>query len=477
MLALFETPAGYALFKIKGEEALKADLESLNTNFDKDPNKYASLKDFCKFSCTTTALESAADVAEGKLPADLEAFLRESILEKPKYAKEVLCVAEPKLAAVINKVLGISCSSPTDAFVHELMRSLRSNVSLLLSGVKEEDLKSMILGLSHSMARHKIKFSPNDRLDAMIVQAIGLLDDLDKELNAYGMRLKEWYGWHFPELAKIIPDNRTYARLVEAVGMRPEADSFNNSSGDFETNLKDLLRPILNGDDALAGEVLTAMRLSMGTEITPSDLLNIRALAEQVTALAEYRAELDAYLRSRMQSVAPNLTAMVGELVGARLIAHAGSLMALAKHPASTIQILGAEKALFRALKTKGPTPKYGILFHASLVGQAGGSSSANPASAKIRGKISRVLAAKTALAIRCDALGEVPDGSVGRANRLKVENRLAQLEAQARNHGGGGKMRGFVKSAKGVKTNGGHQGKYDFSAKNTPNNNGVSGH
>ena len=72
-----------------------------------------------------------------------------------------------------------------------------------------------------------------------------------------------------------------------------------------------------------------------------------------------------------MAAIAPNLTVLVGELVGARLIAHAGSLLNLAKHPASTVQILGAEKALFRALKTKQDTPKYGLIYHASMVGQA----------------------------------------------------------------------------------------------------------
>lgn len=90
-----------------------------------------------------------------------------------------------------------------------------------------------------------------------------------------------------------------------------------------------------------------------------------------MVVLSEYRTHLHDYLRSRMLAIAPNLSVLVGELVGARLIAHAGSLMNLAKHPASTIQILGAEKALFRALKTKRDTPKYGLIYHSSLVGQA----------------------------------------------------------------------------------------------------------
>lgn len=97
-----------------------------------------------------------------------------------------------------------------------------------------------------------------------------------------------------------------------------------------------------------------------------------------------------------------------------------GSLLNLAKHPASTVQILGAEKALFRALKTRRDTPKYGLIYHASLVGQT---------TAKNKGKISRMLAAKTSLAIRYDALGEDTNAEMGVENRAKLEARLRQLE------------------------------------------------
>ncbi|KAK1314401.1 putative nucleolar protein 5-1 [Acorus calamus] len=123
-----------------------------------------------------------------------------------------------------------------------------------------------------------------------------------------------------------------------------------------------------------------------------------------------------------MNSIAPNLTAIVGELVGACLIAHGGSLLNLAKQPGSTVQILGAEKALFRALKTKHATPKYGLIYHKSLIGQA---------APKFKGKMSRSLAAKAALAIRCDALGDGQDNSLGLENRAKLEARLRVLEGR----------------------------------------------
>ena len=278
----------------------------------------------------------------------------------------------------------------------------------------------MSLGLSHSLSRHKLKFSP-DKVDTMIVQAIALLDDLDKELNTYAMRVKEWYGWHFPEMGRIVNDNLAYARVIISMGMRTSA---------AEADLAEILPEEI--EDAVKG----AAEISMGTEITTEDLENIQALAEQVVSFTEYRQQLSGYLSARMAAIAPNLTALVGDLVGARLIAHAGSLMNLAKSPASTIQILGAEKALFRALKTKHDTPKYGLIYHASLIGQASG---------KNKGKIARMLATKAALGLRVDALAdwsaegegkgdlvtEEERSSLGVNNRLKIERRLAGLEGK----------------------------------------------
>jgi nucleolar protein 58 len=121
----------------------------------------------------------------------------------------------------------------------------------------------------------------------------------------------------------------------------------------------------------LEATVKAAAEISMGTEISDSDINHIHSLCDQIISITAYRTQLAEYLRNRMAAIAPNLTALVGDLVGARLISHAGSLLSLAKHAASTVQILGAEKALFRALKTKHDTPKYGLIYHASLIGQA----------------------------------------------------------------------------------------------------------
>merc|ERR1712240_388043 len=129
----------------------------------------------------------------------------------------------------------------------------------------------------------------------------------------------------------------------------------------------------------------------------------------------DYRKELSAYLQNKMSLVAPNLATLIGDTVGARLISHAGSLTNLAKAPASTVQILGAEKALFRALKTRGNTPKYGLIFHSSFIGRAG---------AKNKGRISRYLANKCSIASRIDAFSEDSTTVFGSKLKEQVEER-----------------------------------------------------
>merc|ERR1712157_584230 len=140
-------------------------------------------------------------------------------------------------------------------------------------------------------------------------------------------------------------------------------------------------------------------------------------------ALADYRKELSAYLQNKMSLVAPNLRALIGDTVGARLISHAGSLTSLAKLPASTVQILGAEKALFRTLKTKGNTPKYGLIFHSSFIGRA---------AKKNKGRISRYLANKCSIASRIDCFSEESTTIYGEKLREQVEERLKFYETGA---------------------------------------------
>ncbi|TDL29186.1 Nop-domain-containing protein [Rickenella mellea] len=410
MLVLYETSLGYCLFKLTDSAKVKsADLWEEFESPEK-ANALLKLKSIHRFTSTATAVEDITALQEGKLGKGLKKFLTEQIVDKGKAGKEILTVSDPKLANAIAKKLGIKVDA--DSQTLDIFRGIRSQLAALLDGLDPQDLATMSLGLSHSLSRFKLKFSP-DKVDTMVVQAIALLDDLDKEINIYSMRVKEWYGWHFPEMGKIITDNIAYAKVVKAMGFRTNAAT---------TSLAMIL------PEDLEATIKVAAEISMGTEISDADIAHIHSLCDQVIAISAYRTQLSEYLRNRMNAIAPNLTALVGELVGARLISHAGSLLNLAKHPASTVQILGAEKALFRALKTKHDTPKYGLIYHASLIGQA---------PPKLKGKMARMVATKAALSIRVDALTDA-DGksepmapSIGIENRAKLESRLRRLELE----------------------------------------------
>ena len=132
-------------------------------------------------------------------------------------------VQDKKLGKTINEKLGITCKTGEKA--SELFRCIRFQMQSLLDSLDEQELKQMQLGLAHSVSRYKLSFT-SEKVDTMVIQAVSLLEDLDKELNNYAMRLREWYSWHFPELAKIITDNCVYAQAVILIGMR--------------TNVKDL---------------------------------------------------------------------------------------------------------------------------------------------------------------------------------------------------------------------------------------------
>lgn len=420
MHLLFETAAGYSLFKITDDKKFeKTDEDDFHSKFFSDAEKakkFVNLVSFEPFADTADAVTAATSCIEGKVSKSLKSFLKKQL---KKSSGDSLAILDKNMVAGIKEAIpSLSCSLACDAKTHELFRGVRCYLDELLEGeggghdgptVSDSDLNAMRLGLSHSLSRYKLKFS-SDKVDTMIIQAIGLLDELDKEINTYAMRVKEWYGWHFPEMQAIVNDNAQYSKLVLKCGYR-------NKFRDHDVS------QILE-DESIETAVKEAAEVSMGTEISDLDIINIQSLAEQVISMSEYRIQLFDYLKNRMNAIAPNLTILLGELVGARLISHSGSLMNLAKQPASTIQILGAEKALFRALKTKHDTPKYGLIYHASLVGQA---------APKHKGKISRVLAAKAALATRVDALSdettEHMDTTIGYEGRAKVEARLRQLD------------------------------------------------
>lgn len=215
--------------------------------------------------------------------------------------------------------------------------------------------------------------------DSHIIQSVNAMDELDKIINLMGSRLREWYGLHFPELDAMIQNLPTYCDIVLA-GSRDSIDS---------DALKDTGMP-----EEKAEQIAKAAKSSNGGAITPENLTVVQKVAEEIKNLNSIRNALTSHLENEMDAVSPNVKEILGATIGARMIARAGSLQRLSTMAASTIQVIGAEKALFRALKTGSRPPKHGIIFQHPLI---------HSAPKWQRGKIARAIAAKVAIGARID--------------------------------------------------------------------------
>merc|ERR1712241_1049018 len=353
-------------------------------------------------------------VSEGLCTDVLKFFLQANMPKKVK--KVTMGVLDPKLDAAVSEAIGVKVSHI--GVVPEIIRGIRLHFAKLVKGMTAEGSSKAQLGLGHAYSRAKVKFNVH-KSDNMIIQSIALLDQLDKDVNTFSMRIREWYSYHFPELVKIVNDNYVFAKCVKPLKDRKAMLESISEDPAKETEILGKLEEVLM-DSGKAKTVIDAAKASMGMDISAVDLLNIDMFASRVVALADYRKGLSGYLQEKMASVAPNLATLIGDTVGARLISHAGSLTNLAKYPASTVQILGAEKALFRALKTKGNTPKYGLIFHSSFIGRA---------AAKNKGRISRFLANKCTIASRIDCFAEQSSTIFGSKLKEQVEDRLKFFE------------------------------------------------
>jgi len=285
----------------------------------------------------------------------------------------------------------------------ELLRRNLEKFAVDLGFVKQADqLREWVHKVSMELAKIRVTRAVEKR-DLLAVQAIQTIDDLDKTLNLFMGRIREWYGLHFPELDRLIEKHETYARLVLNLGRR---DNFTVENLEKEGLPK-----------AKAEQIAEAARASMGAELSEEDMKQIQAMCGNTLGLYDARQSLEKYVDTVMEEVAPNTRALVGSLLGARLIALVGGLNNLAKLPASTVQVLGAEKALFRALRTGARPPKHGIIFQHSLIHEA---------KRWQRGKLARALAGKLAIAARTDAFS---GKYAGEALKASLEKRIGEIE------------------------------------------------
>uniref|UniRef100_A0A183B4H5 Nucleolar protein 56 n=1 Tax=Echinostoma caproni TaxID=27848 RepID=A0A183B4H5_9TREM len=399
---------GYALLKVKAPtvesvvelaRSLLYDNESFCQSF--------KLHAFSPFGSSAGALQNCNAISEGMMNEDLKAFLVEHL---PLESQITLCVADRKLAESLRAPEAgfsdnLNCSS--ESILSEMFRVVRLHFPTFIKELSHFTESKAQIGLGHSYSRAKVKFNVNKN-DNMIIQSINLLDQLDKDINAFCMRVKEWFCYHFPELLKIVPDNVTFVKVMSLIGTR-------------EGCTEDKLEALEELTDAVrARAVLEASNASFGFDISEEDAASLSAFTERILGLIERRRLLQTYLSTKLNGIAPNLSTLLGDRVSARLISHAGSLVNLAKFPASTIQILGAEKALFRALRHRGRTPKYGLIYHSPFITRA---------ARQNKGRISRFLAAKCAIACRVDCFSELSNDIYGRHLKKQIEDRLRFFE------------------------------------------------
>lgn len=219
--------------------------------------------------------------------------------------------------------------------------------------------------------------------DLMIIHAINAYEEYTEIINMMYERLREWYGTYFPELADIVRKIDSYVNLIATI----------TAKEDFE--LEKLLE--LGYAYERAEKIVKAASSSIGAYLEDSDLNVIKVYAQNLKRVIEAREYINNYLKNLVEEVAPNLNAIIGYKIAAKLIAKAGGLQKLAMLPASTIQLLGAEKALFRALRKGSKPPKHGYIFQHPYINQS---------PKKIRGRIARAMASKIAIAVRTDAFG-----------------------------------------------------------------------
>lgn len=300
-----------------------------------------------------------------------------------KFKGEKVALEDPELARRIASSLQrieVTSTSPDPVLVEFRGRFWDKYLSAL--GVSRDEYNALLLEVSDLITRRKLRQAVEKR-DLFIAQSINTVDDVDKTLNLIASRIREWYGIHFPELEELARDNKEYVLLVREIGHRSRYTV-------------DAVRTVLkDAPEDRIKRIVDAARKSIGAEMSEWDLEQIKIYADIYLRLDDYRNKLSEYIDEAMKDVAPNIREIVGPLLGARLIKLAGGLMRLAMLPASTVQVLGAEKALFRALRTGGKPPKHGVIFQYPEIFRA---------PRWQRGKIARALAAKLAIAAKADA-------------------------------------------------------------------------
>lgn len=323
----------------------------------------------------------------GEIAARLrKARAGEILPEEREIARELMIKGYKEL--VWNKpgeIKGILCIKKAEHVGEETMQGSYRKLAMDLRWVSSQaELNELLSKVNIELTKTELR---KEKRDQLVMRVMSMVDELDKELNVFSEKLREWYGLHFPEADSRISSHEKYVEMVARNGRRQDIDD--------------------NELAALAGK-------SSGMELSDVDVKELQSFSKELASLFEARKRLTKYLESITISSMPNTSAVAGPVLAARLVSLAGGLEKMAKLPSSTIQLLGAEKALFRHLKGEGKAPKYGVLFGHPLV---------QAAPKELKGKVARMLSSKISLAVRTDNFSDKDQGKEMRAG----------LEEQAR--------------------------------------------
>lgn len=282
---------------------------------------------------------------------------------------------------------------------------LRSDLEKFAAEAGVENVEKFVHDVNFLLTRDSLHREATQR-DKLIIQAINMLDEIDKTANIICARAREWYSIHFPELDRLVPEHQHYMKLVLALGSREK----------FEPAA---IKAAVELPGETVEKIAAAAQSSFGSSFDQLDIDAIQGAAKEIFSLFEAREKTLEYIDGLMAQIAPNIRAVVGSSIGARLISLAGGLTNLARMPASKLQILGAEKALFRALRSRARPPKHGVIYQYPDI---------RGVPKWQRGKVARALAGKLSIAARVDAMsGEF----IGEKLAAKLRARIADIKTK----------------------------------------------
>ncbi|MDH4212501.1 MAG: C/D box methylation guide ribonucleoprotein complex aNOP56 subunit [Candidatus Thorarchaeota archaeon] len=341
------------------------------------------------------AVSNLLAISKGEKTDAIESMASEII----KLGTNEVFVEDQMLARSLSQVEGIIVSVSDDGTTKWFRENLGEYLSQLGIVKSQEEISSFRYNVAIRLSKAKLSAASAEK-DLLVKNAIDAIDEVDKAINILVMRAREWYSFHHPTLSELIQDQDQFAQILKfCCGKDKMTKACLEKIGLPESTIEQILKAVI-GD--------------IGPDMKEDDLTIIQNLAQTIDGLYNTRKELEAYVTTVMGKISPNMTALVGPLIGARLISLAGSLKELARKPSSTIQVYGAEKALFRSLKTGADPPKHGIIYRVTEI---------NSAPYWQRGKIARALAGKLSIASRIDAYAERDVGdSLREAFLFRVE-------------------------------------------------------